>query len=129
MLNRSPDPVYAVRLQFETRSITGDAATSEILRYDTFGVTDLAPCTELIYGVRSHLESGAKGGAEPLGETSPAVTALKFTDRTGKPWVRTPEELSPWPPADETPPANGRPYRPFLYDGEPKTRTVETCGS
>ncbi|MET7814207.1 hypothetical protein ABZT26_25590 [Streptomyces sp. NPDC005395] len=129
--NNSSDPVYDVNLLFRTvllRAPMGDA----YVHYQIGGAAlDMGPCQELIYHEANFVfaEPGGKFMKSDEGKTQTAlhVLFLQFTDRAGRRWMRSSDELTPHAPRELRP--SPEIYWVGEHNGPPEVRPLEGCGS
>ncbi|MGW3927832.1 hypothetical protein ACWECC_07005 [Streptomyces microflavus] len=128
IVNRSPDPIYHPGVFFWTQVIDTRKHASAYLRYyGAEGNGDLGPCSELVFK-RVDIRAASPPVQKHLIQGRAEVLGLRFTDRAGKRWYRTPKSLSQ---------ESGDSYNrrspihslPLGYAvGRPEVRNLKACG-
>lgn len=126
VVNRSPDPVYATELLIQVWAAKSIESPDPVVLLDyRWGPVDIGPCSELVYNKGGWVHTGNVADRRPQGP--PTIAYLRFMDRSGKLWERTPTSLSPRPTAASK-------KKPGLQGGQygeisaPQVRNLTACG-
>ncbi|WP_329228902.1 hypothetical protein [Streptomyces canus] len=81
--NRSPDPIYSVKLRFQTPG-------APPLQWE-MDVGDIGPCIEFVYR-SNNLKDDAQDALVALPDRA-LLSVMYYTDRDGRQWLRTAKQL------------------------------------